>query len=190
MPNDNSIIGIKDFFNRHKGLQRTNRFSLSFINLPPGLLPLANQDVNPLSVTIGARAIDTVADGLAGYGIGRVIPRSQKFPQGVLLTFAVTNDNFIPLFFDSWFNTIYSGGRQRGDLSGAFELGFYDTLVANTSMKISLLDPNGNPNTTYTFFEIFPLECLPLELSMFKANEYLTYTVLMNFRDFTYKQGV
>lgn len=189
-PNNNSIISIKDYFDRHKGLQRTNRFSLSFTNLPSGLLPLTNQDVNPLAVTIGARAIDTVADGLAGYGLGRIIPRSQKFPQGVLITFAVTNDNFIPLFFDSWFNRIYSGGRQRGGLGTAFELAFYDDIVANTSMKVSLLDPNGNPNTTYTFFEIFPLETLTTELNMLEPNKYLTYTVLMQFRDYTYKQGL
>lgn len=188
-PNNNSILAIKDFFDRHNGLQRSNRFSLSFLNLPRSLPQLNDNDINPIAVTIGARAIDSVADGLAGYGGGRTIPRSQKFPQGILLSFPVTNDNFIPLFFDKWFNAIYSGGRQRGGFRNAFQLEYYDNIVANTSMKLSLLDPNGNPNTTYTFYEIFPLETLTTELNMLKTNDYLTYSVLINFRDFVYTTG-
>jgi len=188
-PNNNSILSIKDFFDRHKGLQRNNRFSLSFINLPSGLPTVPNTDLNPTALTIGARAIDTIADGLIGYGPGRTVPRSQKFPQAVLITFPITNDNFITKFFDSWFNKIYSGGRQRGSLSEAFQLEFYDNIVASTQMKVSLLNPNGDPNITYTFFEIFPIECLPIELNMLRTNEYSTYSVLMFFRDFTVKDG-
>jgi hypothetical protein len=189
-PNNNSILTIKDFFDRHNGLQRSNRFSLSFINLPSSLPQIPPQDFNPLAVTIGARAIDGIADGLAGYGPGRTIPRSQKFPQGVLMTFPVTNDHMITEFFDTWFNAIYAGGRQRGDLATAFQLAFYDDLIAQTQMKVSLLDPNGNPNATYTFYEIYPIECLPVDLNMMKTNEYTTYTVLMMFRDFTFKLGL
>jgi hypothetical protein len=188
--NNNSILSIKDFFDRHNGLQRNNRFSLSFINLPPGLPQIDNKDINPLALNFGVRAIDTIADGLAGYGPGRTIPRSQKFPQGVLITFPVTNDNFIPLFFNAWFNRIYSGGRQRGSFDTTFKLEYYDTVVANTSMKIGLLNPNGDTNITYTFYEIFPLECLPFEMTMLKTNDYTTYSVLMNFRDFTVNTGV
>lgn len=188
-PNNNSILTIKDFFDRHNGLQRSNRFSLSFVNLPEGVPAIPNEDLNPIAITIGARAIDTIADGLAGYGPGRTIPRSQKFPQGLLMTFPITNDNFITKFFNSWFNRIYSGGRQLGNLNTAFRLEYYDTIVANTQMKISLLDPNGNPNITYTFYEVFPLECLPIDLNMLKTNEYSTYTALMFFRDFSVQDG-
>jgi hypothetical protein len=188
--NNNSILSIKDFFDRHDGIQRSNRFSLKFINLPPGLPPLPADDVNPIAVTMGVRAIDAVADGLIGYGPGRTIPRSQKFPQAVLMSFPITNDNFITKFFDSWFNAIYSGGRQRGSLNNAFQLQYYDTLVAQTQMKVSLLNPNGDPNITYTFYEIYPIECLPLEMNMLKTNEYNVYSVLMFFRDFTVKDGL
>jgi hypothetical protein len=186
----NSITAIKDFFDRHKGLQRPNRFSMSFNGLPPalsGLVP-AN-DFQPIGVMIGARAIDSVADNLAGYGLGRSVPRSQKFPQGVMLTFAVTNDHFITDFYDTWFNLIYSGGRQRGTYKTPFQLSYYDDIIAKTQMKINILDPNGNINRIYTFFEIYPIECLPIELSMMKTNDYMTYQVLMMFRDFTFKPG-
>jgi hypothetical protein len=189
MATNNSITYIKDFFDRHNGLQRSNRFTVSFINLPQSLQPPDNTEINPISVTIGARAIDGVADGLAGYGAGRTVPRSQKFPQGLMMSFPITTDHFITSFFDRWFNSLYSGGRQRGNLSQAFQVGFYDELVANTQMKVSLLDLNGDPTYTFTFFEIYPVETLPIELSMLKQNEYSVYSVLMLFRDFTFVKG-
>lgn len=184
MANSNSIINIKNFFDRHKGLQRTNRFSMS-LSLPESLPQVLNEDLYPLAVTIGSRAIDGIADNLAGYGLGRTVPRSQKFPQGVLLTFAITNDNFIPDFFNNWFNAIYSGGRQKGYYGAPFTLQYYDKIILDAEMDINLLDPNGNINRTYTFYEIYPLENLPLTLDMMESNKYLTYQVLMNFRDFT-----
>jgi len=186
---NNSITFIKDFFDRHNGLQRSNRFSLSFINLPDAIRPPDNTEINPISVTIGARAIDGVADSLAGYGGGRTVPRSQKFPQGILMSFPITNDHFITTFFDRWFNALYSGGRQRGNLQQAFQVGFYDDLISNTQMKLTLLDLNGEPNATFTFFEIYPVETMPIVLSMLENNEYSVYSVLILFRDFNFNVG-
>lgn len=185
MPNSNSIINIKNFFDRHGGLQRSNRFSMA-LRLPPALPQVLNEDLYPLAVTIGARAIDGIADNLAGYGLGRTVPRSQKFPQGILVTFAITNDNFITDFFNSWFNTIYSGGRQAGYYGAPFQLAYYDDTVLNAEMDINLLDLNGNINRTFTFYEVFPIETLPIQLDMIDANKYSTYQVLINFRDFTF----
>lgn len=188
--NTNSIINIKEFINRHSGLQRPNRYSVQFNNLPEQLQPPDPSDIKVGSVTIGARAIDGIADGLAGYGAGRTIPRSQKFPQGILLTFPVTNDHFITSFFDRWFNALYSGGRQRGNLATAFQVGFYDQLVSQTQMVVNLLDLNGNPNATFTFYEIYPIETLPIELAMAKNNEFSTYSVLLLYRDFTFTKRI
>jgi hypothetical protein len=188
-PNNNSILTIKDFFDRHNGLQRSNRFSMSFTNLPAGLPTVPNTDLNPISVVIGARAIDGVADNLAGYGSGRTVPRSQKFPQGIMLSFPITNDHIITDFYDAWFNKIYSGGRQKGNYATPFQLSFYDDIITNCTMNIDLLDLNGNINRTYTFYEVYPIECLPIELNMLENNKYSIYQVLMMFRDFTFKAG-
>ena len=183
--NSNTIISIKDFFDRHKGLQRNNRYSVSFINLPQTLPQIAEEDYQTLGVAMGARAIDGIADNLMGYGAGRIVPRSQKFVGGVLLSFAVTNDNFIVDLFNKWFNLIYSGGRAKGNYAAPFQLSFYDDIVYNTQMKVNLLDPNGNTNKTFTFYEVYPVENIPFELSMVRTNEYLIYQVLMNYREFT-----
>lgn len=185
MANTNSIINIKNFFDRHGGLQRSNRFSMS-LRLPGTLPQIQDSELYPIAVTIGARAIDGIADNLAGYGLGRTVPRSQKFSQGVLLTFPVTNDNFITDFFNTWFNRIYSGGRQAGYYGAPFQLSYYDDIILNAEMDINLLDLNGNINRTFTFYEIYPIENLPMQLDMIDPNKYSTYQVLMNFRDFTF----
>lgn len=186
--NQNSILSIKEFFDRHNGLQRSNRFSMSFVNLPSDIPQIPDTDLTPLAITIGGRAIDGVADSLIGYGPGRTVPRSQRFPTGIQIAFPVTNDNMITDFFDQWFNRIYSGGRQTG-YNRSYYVSYYDDIIANCQMKISLLDPNGNANRTFTFFEVYPLECLPIELNMMRPNEYSIYQVLMMFRDFTFKPG-
>jgi hypothetical protein len=54
-------------------------------------------------------------------------------------------------------------------------------------MEVKLLDPNGGVNKTFTFYEVYPLENIPLELNMLRPNEYLIYQVLMNYREFTVK---
>jgi hypothetical protein len=183
----NSIIGIKDFFDRHKGLQRNNRYSVSFPSLPQGLTDVNPEDFQTLAVSMGSRAIDAIADNLAGYGPGRMVPRYQRFAGGVLLNFAVTNDNFIIDFFNKWFNLIYSGGRIKGNYQTPFQLSFYNDIIYSTTMEVKLLDPNGGVNKTFTFYEVYPLENIPLELNMLRPNEYLIYQVLMNYRDFTVK---
>jgi hypothetical protein len=181
----NSINDIKSFFDRHKGLQRNNRYSVSFVNLPSGLPQLAPDDVQTIAVAMGSRAIDTLADNLTGFGPGRLVPRYQKFVGGVMLSMPITNDNFIVDFFNQWFNKIYSGGRVAGSAQAPFGVSYYNDIIYGTEMHIKLLDPNGNTNRTFKFYEVYPLENLPFTLEMARPNEYLLYQVLMNYREFT-----
>lgn len=180
----NSILEVKQFFDRHKGLQRNNRYSVHFNSIPFPYGDINPNDFHVIAASMGSRAIDSLADNLAGYGPGRLVPRSQKFVGGVLLNFAVTNDNFIIDFFNNWFNRIYAGGRIRGTTNTPFQLAYYDSMVQNTQMQIKLLDPNGGVNKTFTFYEVFPLENIPIELNMLRPNEYLVYQVLLNYREF------
>lgn len=182
----NSIFEIKNFISRHRGLQRDNRYSVSFLNLPPRITPPPQEDFKVAAIAAGSRAVDGIADNLMGYGAGRIVPRSQKFVGGILLTFPVTNDNFILDFFNQWFNFIYSGGRIRGNYSMPYMVNYYDYSVAPVQMKLKFLDPNGNTNRVCTFYEVYPLECLPFEFSMAKQNDFLKYQVLLNYREYTF----
>lgn len=183
--NKNSIVNVKDFFDRHNGLQRNNRYSISFSGLPTNLPTVTEDDFKVESVAMSARAIDSITDNLAGFGSGRAVPRSQRFVPGVLLNFPVTGDNFIINFFNSWFNLIYSGGRAKGNLTTPFVLSYYNDVVYNTSLAVKLLDLNGNMVKQFTFYEVYPLESLPIELTMSQPNKFVTYQVLMNYREFT-----
>ena len=111
-PTTNSITNIKDYFSSHGGIQRNNRYQVYFENLPREIGLGTAKDIQALNVTIGARALDAVADNLTGYGPGRAVPRSQKFIGGVFLAFPVTNDNHILKIFKKWFNNIYSVYKQ------------------------------------------------------------------------------
>lgn len=184
----NSINDIKLFFDRHKGLQRDNRYSVSFINLPQGL-EMPDADMQTLAVAMGSRAIDAIADNLVGYGPGRMVPRYQKFVGGVMLSIPVTNDNFIIEFFNQWFNKIYAGGRIRGNERAPFQLSYYNEIVYPCKMDVKLLDPNGNVNKIFRFHEVFPLENLPITVRMDQPNQYVIYQVLMNYREFEIIDG-
>lgn len=185
MADSNTIVSVKEFFDRHGGVQRGNRFSISFNGLPSGLPQIPAEDFKCESVAMAARAIDSIADNLSGYGSGRSVPRSQRFVPGVLLNFPVTNDTFILDFFNAWFNRIYAGGRIRGNLQSPFQLSYYNDIVYNCTLDVKLLDLNGQVNRTYKFYEVYPIENIPVELSMAKPNTILTYQVLLNYREFT-----
>jgi len=184
----NSINDIKSFFDRHNGLQRNNRFSVSFPSLPQALNKPPAEDFQTLAVAMGARSIDVIADNLIGYGPGRYVPRYQKFVGGVMLNIPVTNDNFIIDFFNQWFNLIYAGGRVKGNETNPYQLSYYNDIIYPSQMHIRLLDPNGNVNRIFKFYEVYPLESLPLELYMEKTNDYLIYKVMMNYREFVIEE--
>lgn len=177
----NSITTIKDYFERHGGLQRNNRYQVYFENLPNILrYPYDVTNIQALNVTVGARALDAIADSLTGFGSGRAVPRSQKFIGGVFLAFPMTNDNHILKMFNDWFNIFYSGYKTQKN----FVVSYYDDFVKNTNMVVQVLDPNGKVNATMRFYEVYPLETQPLEFTMMKNNEYNIFQVLLNYREF------
>lgn len=185
--NLNSIQAIKSYFQRHNGLQLSNRFDISFSGLPNVILPNGNNiEIQSQAITLSPRSINTIQDNLIGYGGGRFVPRSQNIlpGPGVMVQFPVTNDNYILQFFDNWFNYIYAGPRANNNYNNPFVLQYYDDAVFNCTMYIRLLDPNGEPNTVFTFYEVFPVEIQPLELNMMKPDNYLSCIVTFGFREF------
>lgn len=182
----NSIETIKNYFDRHEGLQLSNRFNVQFFNVPSFQ---GTPEIQALSLEMSPRTILNVKDGLQGYGQGRLVPRYQEFlAQGIIITFPVTNDNYIFNFFNNWFNYFYSSryANTNANYQRGFILPYYSDAVLNTSMQIQLLDPNGNINTRMTFTEVFPVESLPFQLAMRSENSYMTYSVTFGFRDVRY----
>jgi hypothetical protein len=203
VPN-NSITEIKDYFSRHDGLQLANRFRVSFSGLPANLR--LNDGSNTSFVqaeymAIGPRSINTVQDNLTGYGNGRFVPKSQDLLSGgfgVQLIFPVTNDQHLIKFFNDWFNTFYKGPRNTGAVgsngSGAvpsflnsYIVPYYDSIVKNATMDVEMLDPNGNVNSTMFFYEVFPVETQPVEMSMAFTDKYVRYAVTFAYREYVHQ---
>jgi hypothetical protein len=185
MSSFNSIQQIKDYVDRHGGLQLTNRFNVSFFNVPSytGVIEIQAQQVDMAPINL-----NFTQDNLNGFGFGRFVPRSQQLMaggNGVLVTFPVTNDNYILNFFNNWFNYFFSSAKNiPSDARQPFVLPFYDQSIKNVSMVINILDPNGNVNSRITYFEVFPVETQPLMMTMLKNDSYMTYSVLFGFRDY------
>lgn len=189
----NNITSIKDYFNRHSGLQRNNRFDVSFTGFAGGLYTkvkdyIDSEQFYPVEqANIGNRAIEGVSDNLGGFGFGRIQPRAQVFAGAIQLSFAITNDNHILKFFNAWFNYLYSGGRvatDGTDLKQKYNVPWYNDAVFPVSMKIRLLDPNGNPNSTFTFYEVMPVEMQPFEVNMNVPNKYMNLIVMISYKEF------
>jgi hypothetical protein len=188
----NPITSIKQYFTDHNGLQLANRFKVSFNGLPSGVV-LGDDSggyVQAEYMALGPRAINTVQDNLSGFGQGRFVPRSQDILSGgfgVQLIFPITNDQHLLTFFNNWFNVFYRSPRANSaspSYFGAYVTPYYDRVVKNCTMNIEILNPNGGTNNTLTFFEVFPVETQPIEMSMAFVDKYLKYAVTFGFREF------
>lgn len=188
MPLDNTINSLKNYFNLHQGVQRVNRFSMNFFEVPEGARRYQDPEYIADEFLLQQRAIDHVADNLSGYGVGRLVPRRQRFANGFVMSFPVTGDNKIMLFFNDWLNSIYSGGYSVGSTTTPFVLQYYDSVVLPTRGIVNLLDMNGVPKTRFTFTEIFPTEVLPIKLSSLERDKYMSVAITFNYRDFRYER--
>jgi|694.fasta_scaffold117445_3 hypothetical protein len=186
--NNNSIQTIKQYFTDRGGLQLSNRFQVSFRNIPTFVTDTVggpNYVFQAQQIDIGPRALNFVQDNLAGYGYGRFVPRSQQLMaggNGILITFPVTNDNSILEVFNVWFDYFFSNNVIEG--RKVYMLPYYDRSIKNVEMQIDILDPNGKINSSMNFTEVFPVETQPIFMTMLKNDSYMTYTVLFGYRDF------
>jgi hypothetical protein len=192
----NPITSIKTYFENHNGLQLANRFSVSFAGLPGGISIGDNSDgfVQAEYMALGPRALNTVQDNLNGFGFGRFVPRSQDLLSGgfgVQLIFPVTNDHHLIKFFNDWFSYFYKSPRQAGgNPLNVYKIPYYNDAVRPVTMTVNMLNPNGGVNNSITFYEVFPVETQPIEMSMAFTDKYLKYAVTFAYRDFVQTIGI
>ncbi len=95
------------------------------------------------------------------------------------MTFMVTGDLDILTYFNNWFDFMY-----KKNANSVFTVPYYDESVLGSELYLTYLDLNGNPApgvSLWTFKEIYPVECMPLELSS-KPDSPLLYQVVLNYR--------
>ena len=183
--NSNNIDTIKNFLNTRGGIQRSNRYKIQ-ISRPSleGIANASNVVVYPSEVTFGARATNYIYDGLQGYNYGRAVPNSTKYVGGIVMTFLVTGDLFILNYFNDWFDAMYQKNNNT------FFVPWYTDTVQPANVIITYLDLNGNASNTpnnqsvWTFEEVYPVECMPIQLTA-KADSPLLYQAVLNYRTIT-----
>jgi len=183
--NSNNIDTIKNFLNTRGGIQRSNRYKIQ-ISRPSleGIANASNVVVYPSEVTFGARATNYIYDGLQGYNYGRAVPNSTKYVGGIVMTFLVTGDLFILNYFNDWFDAMYQKNNN------SFFVPWYTDTVQPANVILTYLDLNGNASNTannqsvWTFEEVYPVECMPIQLTA-KADSPLLYQAVLNYRTIT-----
>lgn len=189
---DNSIETIKTYIQSNGGLQRPNRYRIQFLNLSEPVAGLFNgngiteRSFFSNSAIFGARATDVVYDALSGYGFGRMVPKSTRYIGGLVLTLPVTGNQWVLRFINRWFDLLYGNSDVDAFRSNTFTVPYYDDVVRNCRMRISLLDMNGDevPGGNYVFTEVYPIEVMPIELNMANVDKFLTTQVVFNFRNY------
>lgn len=189
---DNSIEVIKNYIQTNNGLQRPNRYKVQFLNLSAPVAELFNgttiteRTFFSNSLAFGGRATDVVYDALSGYGFGRMVPKSTRYIGGVVLNVPVTGNQWVLRFINRWFDTLYGNSATDAYKTNTFTVPYYDDIVRACTMKVSLLDMNGDEvaGGNYIFNEVYPIEALPIELNMANVDKFLTAQVVMNFRNY------
>lgn len=186
IPNTNQIDVIKNFITKNQGIQRANRYEVTF-NIP-NINSVGDDFVGPnntnlilypAAISFGARAVNYVYDNLQGYNYGRAVPNSSKYVGGIVFTFLVTGNLNVMNLFYSWMDLLYKKNNNY------FTTSYYNDVVKYSWAKIKFLDLNGNAtafNSTWTFKEAYPVECMPIELSA-KTDTPLLFQVVLNYRE-------
>lgn len=188
LPNTNQIDVIKNFITNNDGIQRANRYEMSF-SLPNlatvfGDYP-TNTDITlyPAAVSFGARAINYVYDNLQGYGYGRAVPNSSKYVGGIVLTFLVTGNLKVMNMFYDWMDLFYQKQNQSKYLTTVY----YENTVQYSTATLKFLNLNGVASANksiWQFKEVYPVECMPIELSA-KTDTPLLFQVVLNYKTIT-----
>ncbi len=187
-----SISSLKEKITSSGGLQRANRFLVTFTNnnlssIPNFFTEGIGNDGAPNSyiaetVLLPDVVMNTQADALSGPGLGRSQPRGLSYKDGVLITFPIFGDYKLPQAFDNWMKELYRENFDAG--ARTWITYYYDDVIKHNEMQLKVLDLNGKITATYTFYEIFPVEIAPIQFSSLANNEYLKITVRFAFRKY------
>lgn len=183
-----TIQDLKNKVSSAGGLQRSNRY---YIEINGPVAPF--DTITDASSTPTQYIAETVlfpnitmtlqADGLAGPGLGRQVPRGKFYKDGLLITFPVFQNWNLVKGLENWLEKMYY--QVGGD--GTWVTEYYNSNNLNTcQLKVISLDMKGNKTATYVFKEAYPIEIAPLQFSALETNNYLKIMVRFYFRDYNF----
>lgn len=191
---DMSIAALKQKITEAEGLQRSNRF---LVTIDSELFEDGNEDAADGSrkgyyaeeVLLPNISLTTQADGLAGPGAGRTVPKGLSYKGGVYITFPIFGDLIFLNSMNAWMKTLYY--QNQGNPS-VWVTNYYENTIQSASSKVTvdLLDVNGVTKGRYQFIEAFPVEIAPIRFSAKTRNDYATMIVRFAFREYTFTNTI
>ena len=180
MPKDSSIAHFKSRY-LERGLARPNRYAVEFS--VGGRSSVAHDTFGPIthaeSVTLPSRSFVTIQE--QWIGPVRNIPIGQKFDDGVVIAFPLSDDQTERSFFEQWMDAIVKPDTNEGDYKVSVQEG--------TAMIISTLGMDGEVTSTFTFNEVYPAKIMPTQLDMGSRNAWSSITVQFEYRTYEYKKN-
>lgn len=188
-----SIQNIKNKVAAAGGLQRENRFLVTIESAYWTRVATPNPNIDDTvnggkksyiadSVILPNITMTTQADGLAGPGLGRTMPKGLSYRNGVMVTFPIFGDLIFLNGINAWMKSMY---YENNTVPKVWVTNYYENQREN-KLYIELLDLNGNISGIYTFKEVFPVEIAPIELSAQKMNSYASVMVRFAFREYSF----
>lgn len=172
----------------HNGIQRKNKFSVTFQTTCLGLNISSEGDLQSIPaiyMNIGQRGVELTPDRMTGPGIGRNIPTNPTFEsdKGLLLRFPIEQDWRTYKTINDWI------GKLAVTNAGSFNIttaaNYYDACAKNGTVIVKAETYNGIPACTFTFNEAFPALILPLDFDAEVNSGNSTFDVIFNFRTYT-----
>ena len=169
----------------HNGIQRKNKFSVTFNNTDCNGVALDSEEAIPaIYMNIGQRGVELTPDRMTGPGIGRNIPTNPTFEsdKGLLLRFPIEQDWKTYKLINDWLGNLAITNSGLGNVTAAR---YYDNCAKNGTVIVNAETYNGTSACTFTFNEAFPALILPIDFDAEANTGNSTFDVIFNFRTYS-----
>jgi len=173
----------------HNGIQRKNKFSVTFQTTCLGDEISSEGDdlesIPAIYMNIGQRGVELTPDRMTGPGIGRNIPTNPTFEsdKGLLLRFPIEQDWRTYKTINDWIGKLAPINEFDSELVTAAN--YYDDCAKNGIVTVVAETYNGSAACKFTFNEAFPALILPLDFDAEVNSGNSTFDVIFNFRTYT-----
>ena len=173
----------------HNGIQRKNKFSVTFETTCLGDEISSEGDdlesIPAIYMNIGQRGVELTPDRMTGPGIGRNIPTNPTFEsdKGLLLRFPIEQDWRTYKTVNDWIGKLAPINEFDSELVTAAN--YYDDCAKKGIVTVVAETYNGSAACTFTFNEAFPALILPLDFDAEVNSGNSTFDVIFNFRTYT-----
>jgi len=179
-PDSSSPQGIINHFEKMKGFQRSNRFSVAIT--PPPIPGLNQEDILSAArtVQIPSQALVFYKDTMAPSGAEIDIPLRRNYDDRFIIEFVVDSQWNIHKFFNDWIDAIFNNTPNGSNPKNSTTVKYWSDITGTVVIKA--LNENHETNRTITLYNAWPRTILPGQMSNGTPNDILTVMIDMQYR--------